>query len=73
MHSRVFGTFLIAVLPLPMSDIRMFEFKEMEKVPFCKYADCSHIIDFCTRDNPCPACGSCLFAAEYEARKYHEK
>jgi len=34
--------------------------------PVCRCAKCGQVIDFCTRDNPCPECGSSLFTVSYE-------
>gem|GEM_PF-3435541 len=47
--------------------------REMEKIPVCKCASCGRIIDFCTRDNPCPVCGNSIFTVEYEAKEQSEK
>lgn len=42
------------------------EHKEIEKKAVCKCARCGEIIEFCTRDNPCPSCGSSVFTVEYK-------
>ncbi|MGQ9543921.1 MAG: hypothetical protein ACUVTM_07585 [Candidatus Bathyarchaeia archaeon] len=43
----------------------MLEGFEVEKIPTCKCMYCGRIIQFCTRDNPCPTCGCSLFKVDY--------
>jgi DNA-directed RNA polymerase subunit RPC12/RpoP len=37
--------------------------------PVCRCTKCGRIIEFCTRDNPCPSCGSSLFTVEYLSKE----
>jgi len=41
--------------------------KEVNKKAVCKCAYCGQVIEICTRDNPCPICGSSLFTVVYKS------
>lgn len=43
------------------------DMREREMRAVCRCLRCGEVIDFCTRDNPCPRCGSSLFTVNYKS------